>query len=180
MTTTTQEMYKQKKSALERIEALESMLPNLIQALGRQIDDMKTQLNGLAELVDTMIGLIGVEKVEAELKSNRLKTATEKAEQQKAHTAKMLAEGRLVSAETVGDNSVLVLRVNSIETGEPVGTGWFRFHVSEIKPEIRETMKGQTVGFKGADELQTFEILEIYDVAPPPAAPAPETAVEVQ
>jgi hypothetical protein len=177
---TTKQFLKDKRNALERIDALENMFPNLIQALGRQIDSVKNKQNFLDELMDAIIGTVGAEKVAESLKDSRLQRALKEAESQKESTAKAVAEGKLKTAEIVGDNSVIVISSNNTATGESVGAGWFRFHVSEIKPEVKAMLVGQSVGFEGTEGGNTFKLLEIYDVAAPAAVAVEVTDSEGQ
>jgi len=163
-TETTKKFIKDARTVGQRVDEIERLFPPLIQALGRQLDEIKAKSLLMEELVDTAIGLLGTERFAEALKANRLTKAQEDAEQTKAETQKLKVENVLVPVEQVADDSIVVISSFNTETGAPVGAGWFRFRMQELKPEFQQLLKGQSVGFSGQEGPNTFTVLEILKV----------------
>lgn len=164
MTTTTQKMATDKRNALTRIEELERLIPNLLQAIGKQIDAVNNKQNAIDELVNSIIGVVGVDAVSAELLKNREDATNQKIETQKAETERLKAEGVLEPAAVIEADSVILLSESKAD-GSPVIPGWVRAHVSELKEQFCEELVGKTVGYTGTLENgNVFSVLEVLKV----------------
>lgn len=164
---TTKKFLKDARTTTERVQALEEMIPMLIQTIGKQFDEIKPQLKKLEmfeELMDVTIGLLGTERFAETLKASRLERAQNEAEAAKKENEKLKADGILQPVEKVETDSVVVISSHVTETGAPVGAGWVRFRMAELKPELQQKLLGQSVGFTDQEGPNTFTLLEILKV----------------
>jgi hypothetical protein len=161
---TTQKMASQKRNALERIEGLEKMVPDLLQAIGKQLDEMKAKVEALEEMTDAVIGVVGVQPVSDAMTASRELRARQQAEAQKQETEKLVSDGVLELQDFVDEKSILVLKELKAD-GTEIPPGWFRVGVPELKPNLQSDVIGKaarsTVSMENGG---SFEILEIYKV----------------
>lgn len=161
---TTQKMASQKRNALERIEGLEQMVPNLIRALGKQLDEIGFKVTMMEEMVDSLIGVVGVEPVQKAMTLARQNAAKAKAESQKAETEKLVADGVLEAQALIDEKSVLVL-TEKLADGTDAIPGWFRLSVPELKPDFKERLLNKFVGHTDVLENgNTFTVTEVYKI----------------
>lgn len=145
----------------EQVTAIESTIPALIRSVGKNMDEIKTKVDFMAEWMDALVGVVGLESVQEAILTSRTKKAVEAAEAAKAELAALKASGEMVNLDVVEDDVTLVLSEVKNDTNEPVGPGWFKLHTSELKPEFKELLKGKPVGYSERREETTFTVLEV-------------------
>lgn len=157
-------MITERRNALERIESVEKMVPNLIKAVGKQFDELNEKVKAMEEVLDAVVGSVGIDAVTAALIESRRKRSIDEAEAQKKETAALVEQGILVPQETIDEESVVIASEVKAD-GSPVGSGWFRFQMQEIKEEFRNALMGQSKGFSGTFENgNNYSVLEVYKV----------------
>lgn len=161
--TTTQKIMKDKRSSMERLDAMENLLPKIAVALTEKIEEMDKKLsplNRIQEILDAMISVIGLPAVEAALKENAIAAAKAQAEVDRADNEKLKADGFLVPEDVVTETSLLVLGEKDAD-GNDVAAGWFRVQMQNLKPESKELFLGKAVGATGVyPNGNQFQILE--------------------
>jgi len=174
----------------KRVKALEEkleFLDNVVRNVDKTLVDIVTQSNkmfqsiqsGVKSTLDTQAEIVGAvlevlngtvpnftELVSKQVESNRLQKAQQEAQQQKDLLADWVAKGFVKTAQTVSDTSVMVLRGLDTSVDPPVAIqpGFMLAEFKNTKPEFKDTIKGQSVGFifKVQDGISN-EIMEIYD-----------------
>jgi len=128
----------------------------------------------MAEWMDAVVGLLGVEKVQAAVFGTRLKKAQAEAAVLKEETEKLKESGELVAQEAVSEDSYVVLTEVKNDTDEPVGPGWFRLHMTEVRPEFKEMLMGKPAGYSERREETTFTVVEVLKAVKSQTPSTPE------
>lgn len=159
------------RNAIQRIEALEKMIPHLISATNNALTEYEGKLTQVAEVADALVQNVGEEAVNAVLVANRRTRAAAREAAETKQIADALEKGDLKPAEKVGEGSVLVLKRYGAD-GQPQEFGRVQASVAILVPPLRAEALGKSVGHKmkvpGGED--SFEIVEIYE---PVAKPAP-------
>lgn len=153
----------------------EGVIPVLTKSIGKAIDEQKVKVDFMAEWMDALVGIVGVEKVEAAVIDTRNKKALAQAEADKAALADAKSKGAYVNLDKVEDECFVVLTEYKNDTEEPIGGGWFKLHTSQLKPEFRELLKDKAPGYSERREASTFTLVEILKSVPSTATTAPES-----
>jgi hypothetical protein len=175
-----------KKTATERLEILENTVQNIIQAV-QPVANIAQDLMGLREAVkllnnklDSTIKALntGIPLTEENIKQfmvdNNVKELQEK-------VSKMVNDGLLVSTNTVGKDSFVV--ISEIDASGKVVNPRAQFLLSALQnEEIRSKLEGSTVGatLSVGDKGGALNVLEAYNISTPQApmdeAGTPEAA----
>jgi len=169
------------KSALERVSALEESIPQIIQGINSAFGQMENKVDSFANVLEAVKNLledvVGEGKVQAEVDSILLQRAVAASESQKRDLETAVKDGKFVVAAVVSEKS-LIVGTEFDKDGKAYGAGRVQISLQGIKPEFKDKVSGQGVGFSfDLPNGGKFTINEIYDVAeqPVPApAPAPE------
>lgn len=152
MATTTQQMYQDKRTASERLSALENTIPSILRAVGAQIDPLTQQMQALVEAVnelrmytDVLVGLQDVNVVAEKVREVRLAHANEQMAEEDADTAQQVSKGFLVPTETCDEGSVLVISATDA-SGQPSIPDHRRVAVAQTKPDVKPLLVGRKVG----------------------------------
>ena len=179
--------YKQARNAIERMDAIEQLIPKLIEATNRSLGQLNDQLAGAVEIVDAVVQILGEEAVSRAVSETRLVRAKETAKNQEAAIAKGVEAGQLKKTETVTPTSYIVFKEYDKE-GTELAVSRFQSSLKNLQPKVREELAGKTVGYKVKVEGEhSFEVMEIYEVVPTselpvkqPTTPVPAPATETQ
>ncbi len=179
-------------NALEKVDNLEAKvgefqttLSAVMRAMSNGLTQIQSQaqeqITALSEQIEAVIRILGAPQVATTIDAMRIERVEAVAAQSKANIAVAIAEGKLVTAEIVDEESI-VTGIEYQASGDVVpGGGYAAMKFTEIKPEFRDAMKGQKVGVKVdlANGGGTFLIEQILKIAPVVAAaePAPEATV---
>lgn len=144
--------------------------------VGKNIDELKVKTDFMAEWMDAVVGIVGVEKVQAAILETREKKALARAEAQKAELAAEKAKGLYETLEKVEDPCFVILTEFENDTEKPVNGGWFKLHTTQLTPEFMNIVKEKSVGYSERREASTFTIAEILRPKPQPATTAPVEA----
>lgn len=157
--TTTQNMYKDKRSASERlsalertVSALENTIPAVIQAVGRQIDPLTKDtrllteaVNELRMLVDVLVGLNDQNVIAEKIREARIAQANAEMEAEDKDTLLNVEKGILVEAKEVAEDSLIV--ISSVDpSGTPSIPDHRRVAVQAAKAEVKPLLVGKTEG----------------------------------
>lgn len=166
---------------LDRVKALEELTNGIAAFLQTEVSGLKQAVNGLrqseinvVEVLNAMMGVLGGEeftkKVQNQLLDNRVV-------KQKEMLDKAVADGLLVGVERVTESSFLVGREVS-KSGDVLNGGRSQVEYSQLTEDAKKSALNQGVGAVINGEDGTFEVLEIYELAPQKNEPAPESNVE--
>lgn len=159
---TTQKMYKDKRSSMERLDGIESLLVPLMENSSNQFRNHKSILDQYGKIINALIASVGPDLVAENLTKIQLEEAVEEAAKTKEHTEKLKAEGVLTPIEAVTDNAV-VIATETKPDGTPQGAGWFRVTFNELNEEAKALFTGKKAGETGQfANGNTFEVLEVY------------------
>lgn len=171
---------KRTTNALDRLDQIEKVLPELISGINNSFGGISQQVNAQGEVLEAVVGLLGKETIEAALKENRERKATEVMESEKKALEELKTAGAIAVTEKVTEKSIIVGREYN-----PDGTlrhpGRAQVPYSRVDANFKEKLLGQVAGF--VLELPNkgkFEILEVCEVVQKPDAPAepPKTVSE--
>jgi hypothetical protein len=158
---------KQVKSALERIEALESTLPQVISGVNQAFNNFDQNLSSMKELLEALVHLTGETQVQSVVESTRELRAKEQAAAMESAVKQAVQEGRLVPTETIGEKSLVVGKETKAD-GTVLGAGRTQLAFSSVKQEFREALSGKGVGFvMDLPEGAKFEVFEVYNFVDP-------------
>lgn len=128
------------KSALEHIGEAERVIPELIARINQAFMQIEQRLDNYGEAIDALVELAGGKGVvDSVIQRQRSAQATER-----LNVA--LKAGTLVAAEKVSERSVIVGSEFDSD-GKPVPPGRVQVAFESIKPEYREKLLGQGIGF---------------------------------
>ena len=171
--------------ALERIAELEKVVPSLIQATNKGLQELGKAQSELDELIQSIAETIGVGKVQEVVDRRRTERELTQAEAARQQLEQLVSEGKAKLIDTVTQSSLLVA-VESDADGKPVGPGRVQVAYAALLPEFKDVCLGKAAGFRfDTPSKTTLEILEIYEPTEVPApvlmesdasAPAPQSA----
>jgi len=154
------------RNALERIAALEGDLSGLMTGVQSAITELEKRILGAAEVVDALVRIMGQETVEAAVVAARDERAATQATDAKAGLEKALAAGQVVPSDHVSENSIIV-GVENDKDGAAIKPGYIQLSMQGVKPEFKEKMLGQAVGFKfDTVDGNTFTVNAVYEAVP--------------
>ena len=146
-----------------QVEDIQRTIPQLAMATNQALNQMNTSLNEVKEYLDVVIGLVGLEAVQAQLEENRMNRMKAAAEQTKANIAKALEEGTLAKAEKISDKSLIVGKEIKAD-GSEIPPGYAAVRFSQVKDDFKTKLLDQAVGFTmETDGGGKFEVLEVYE-----------------
>jgi len=159
------------RNALERISALEGDLGSLFSAVQNAVGELEKRIVTASEVIDAMVRVLGQDVVEQAVITAREERAAEAAVKAKEGLDKALAAGQLKPIEKIAEDSIIT-GVESDKDGVPLKPGYVQLQVSGVKPEYKEPMIGQGVGYKfNTTEGNTFEVTGVYAPVPQPEVP---------
>jgi hypothetical protein len=162
MTTTTQKMFQDKRTALQRLDGIEELLIPLL----KQMKVMSNKLDGIAQVVNGIVVAVGKDVVTQKIVELQLEDERARAEETKRLTEDMKQHGVLTPAEVVTKDTVIVA-TESKPDGTVHGAGWFRVQYNELSAEAKALFEGKKAGERGTfDNGNTFEILEVLQMHP--------------
>lgn len=168
------------KSIEVRLDTFEAQLAGIVGEVNGAFQAQIERLGQFAQVLEAVTELVGVEMVDAKIKEISERKVQERIAQAKEALKQGIASGELVPATVITDKSMLVGRETD-KDGNVVEPGHIQLPMDRIAfPTVREQLVGQGVGFKVQTPAgNTFEVLEVYDVVPKPAAsPMPEPTTE--
>lgn len=152
------------KGAMERIDELEKLVPNLITAINEAVSKLDARLNDLSEVVEVIGDKTGREEVVKLLGERREQRDRDNAAKAQEALQKAVEAGVAVAVETVEEKSLLV-GVEYDTEGKPVPPARVQLMFNQIKPEVREKLLGKAPGTKvDTPSGGTFEVLEIFNI----------------
>lgn len=165
------------RNALERIAALEGDLGSLFTAVQSAVGELEKRIVTAAEVIDAIVRVLGQDVVEKSVIDAREERAAKAAVEAKEGLNKALEAGQVVATETIEDDSIIT-GVEADKDGVELKPGYVQLSLTGVKPEYKEKMVGQQVGFKfETAEGGTFSVTGIYKSVPQEAAPeAPPVA----
>ncbi len=169
--TTTQNMYKDKRSASERLASLESTIPAIVNAIGKQIDPINqniqqlvTAINELRVYTDAVVGMLGAEAVAVKVAEVKTEQANQQMAEEDADTERRVKAGELVPTETSADGSILVVSSFGPD-GKAQVPAHRRMAVAQVKEELRPQFVGKKVGdFVTLEDGSRIEILQVFSI----------------
>lgn len=163
---------KGERGLLERLADVERHVPNLAKAVNQGFQELGGKVDGLQNLVECLVQLVGPEVVMAAM-AERERKEMEARDQQFADALKeAVAAGVMVASEAVKPEGLVVGQ--NTKDGQPVGTGRVQIAVARMEPTVRDQLLGKPVGTVVETTAGTrFEVTEIYEKAPPKAATTP-------
>lgn len=165
---------KRTTNALDRLDAVEKVLPELVTGINNSLGSMNQQLNAQGEVLDALVGLLGRDTVETAIKTNRETKATEMMEAEKKAYEELKVAGALSVVEKVTEKSIVVGReYNPDGTVRHPGRAQVAFQ--RVDAAFKDALLGQPAGF--ILELPNggkFEVVEVAEVVQPPDPQAPE------
>lgn len=166
---------KRTSNALDRLDAVEKTIPDLISAINNSLGGLNQQLNAQGEVLEAVVSLLGQETVQNTIKETRERKATELMEQEKKAMEELKASGAIAASETVTEKSIIVGREFNPD-GSVRHPGRAQVPFARVDQNFKEALLGKSVGF--VMDLPTggkFEVVELYEVVPKPAPEAPAT-----
>jgi hypothetical protein len=167
MATTTQIEYNKKRNAFERLSLIEEeVLPALVKSLNKRFQSNETKMSAIEELVDAIIGAVGVDTVTAALTESRKTRAAAQVEAEKKTIDAMKESGTLIPTDVVGPDCVVV-GTESKADGTPEGPGWFSVSMNNpsVSDDNKALLMGKTIGSIGTlPSGNTFTVLEVLRI----------------
>lgn len=148
-----------KKSIHERVDQLETLLPQLVRAIEQNL------MSRLTPTIDSLVDLMGRDKVSEHIVNKNKELLTKDMEEKKALLEKNLVEGKVRPAESVTRRSVIV-GVERLADGTEKFPGRFQFAFKEINENFQKELLGKTKGFilDIQPTNEKFEITEIFEI----------------
>lgn len=151
------------RSALDRIDAVESTINELVSSLNNVIQQINSRLSDTTEKLQALTDVVGVDKVNDAMRTLALAKAEKQAAAAKEALDDALAKGQLVAGSVIGENSLVVGREFDRD-GNVIPPGRIQLTFGGIKSEFQEQLRGQGFGFTVETPLGgKFEVLEVYD-----------------
>jgi hypothetical protein len=162
-------------SATQRLEALEKEVPKIVAGVNNGFTNLEARVNEIQEYVNALAQLVGEAEVSAKIRENQIARAEAAANAQKEGLEKAITDGRVVTADTTGEKSVIVCKETD-KDGNLIPPGRVQMEFRQIIPTFKEKFLGTKVGAKVATpnggSLEIVEIYDLVDVPPPQAANA--------
>jgi hypothetical protein len=166
---------KNSRNAIQRVEELEKLVPQVISATNNAVQQIQVQLSGAVEILDAVIQALGVETIEKIVTENRTRRADEQNAKTREQIDGLVAQGVLVAGDKVSEQSLVVFKEFNKEGVEQVARLQHVF--KQLQEEFKPQLLGAAVGAKvTAATGSSFEVLEIYEIVEA-KQPAPSAAV---
>lgn len=167
------------RSALDRIDAVESTINELVSSLNNVIQQLNARLSDTAEKLQALTDVVGPEKVSEAMRALVLAKAEKQAAAAKEALDDAIGKGQLVAATVIGENSLVVGREFD-KDGNLIPPGRIQLTFGGIKSEFQEQLRGQGFGFTVETPVGgKFEVLEVYDFVTDTKAEAAPSEVVV-
>lgn len=158
-------------SATERLSALEAVTRQLTDLLGKKLNTLDMQIESLADVVNALTDLIGVEQVQERVKQR----ATDQMNTQEAEVQNALKTQQLSYTTEVSDRSIIQYK-ETLANGQVRHPGKFYKPMWNLPDAAREFLKGKKIGETlKLDNGATLDIIEVYDAVVPEAQVVPVT-----
>lgn len=152
------------RSALDRIDAVESTINELVSSLNNVIQQLNARLADTTEKLEALTEVAGPDKVKEALRSIAVAKAEKQAASAKQALEEALMNGQLVAAQVIGENSLVVGREFD-KDGNVIPPGRIQLTFGGIKSEFQDKLRGQGFGFTVETPIGgKFEVLEVYDL----------------
>lgn len=163
------------RNALERISGLESDFARLVQGASGAINEVNSKIDTLSETLAAVVDILGRETVQKAILDARIRRMEENAQQSKDALAKAVEAKQVEAVEIIEDGDFIITGVEKDKEGKPLPPGYVQVPFSSIKPEFKEKLVGQVVGFSFETESGgSFEVTGVYKNVPPAEDTAPE------
>ena len=163
------------RSALDRISDLEGLIGSLIQSCQREFQNIQqtNQIHGTQ--IEALVQELGPDVVARRLEIMRQQFASEQWEKDQKDIAKAVEEGKLVPADMVGEDCIVVGKETD-KDGNVRHPGGVAFNYSQSVPEVRDNLLGVGVGAEvSAPQDTKFTVTAIYKPVPKQDAPTGAT-----
>jgi len=172
-------LQKKTSNALERLDQLEKTIPQIVAAVNQSVGQIQGQLSSAVEVLDAVVQTLGSDTIEKLILDSRKKKAEEQSDKEKQALAELVTQGAIVPANVVTEKSIIV-GVETDKDGVVRVPGRAQVAFQRVDPQFQQGLLGQAVGFKlTLPNGGTFEVTELYEVAPPKASDAAEAAAPV-
>lgn len=159
-------------NVVQRTERLEQVHDALVGQIQQSFGRIDQQFAKNSELLAAIVEIVGEETIVAKINERQAARDAKAAAEAEAGVKALLDKGTLVRVETIGEETLIVGRDVDAD-GKVLGPGRAQVAFKDLKPEFREKLKGGKVGSKvvtSEDEdkgvTQTFEVTELYELAP--------------
>jgi hypothetical protein len=160
------------RSAMQRVEQLEQIVPQIIRAT----QQTQAQFSQSIEILDAVVQILGPEAVEKAIAENRRERAKLTVADQLKKLEEDLASGALVKVDSITENSLIVFS-ESTPDGKPLDPDRTQLNFSTLVPQFKEELLLKGPGAKiTSPNGNTFEVMEVYDVVPEDQRPKPVEA----
>lgn len=170
------------RNALERITGLEQDFASLVQGIQNAVNETNSKINTISETLAAVVDLFGPETVQKAIADARTRRMNERVEASKKALDEALIAGTLKQIEKIEDSpDVVITGVEKDPEGKAIPPGYVQLPFSTVKPEFKEKMVGQAVGFSFETANKgTFEVTGVYQTVPPSPTvdPADEETAE--
>jgi hypothetical protein len=160
---------------MDRIGALEHDFMEITAAIQQTFNEIGQRTQAMAEVLDAVVSLVGKDAVQKTITDAQDARLNENAQKAKDGLTKALEVGQIVPVtEGIGEDCIIT-GVEKDKDGNPVKPGYVQAAVSAVKPEFKEKMLLQNVGFNFPTEVGSFEITGIFRTVAPkePYIPTP-------
>jgi hypothetical protein len=156
-----------KKSAMERLDEIETVIPNMINAFNQVLAQFDRRLDTLMEVLEAASEIVGVDSVNEKIQERRQKSLDTQIAAEKAALEQSLKDNLFLSVESVKPDSdpanTLVTGFERDKDGEPVNGGYLQLKLNQFKPNIRAALVDKPAGYIVNTEKEgTLEILGVY------------------
>jgi hypothetical protein len=155
--------HKVKKSAVERIGDIESVVVDIVQSSNKAFNDLNGAVNGFRSLLEALVEAAGADNIQTILDRRHLEQETARVEQAKAWVQSQLEAGTFAKAEVIGDQSLVIGKEFDAEE-KPIGPGYLQVHVPTLSDDLKTQLVGKAIGTRAATSTGTFlEVTDIYN-----------------
>lgn len=161
------------KTVIERVADLEKMVPSLLESVN---DSIRRRTDPTIQTLNAVVEILGRDSVKAKMVEQMEKQQSQELEARTSHLQAGVAEGRILKVEKISENS-LVVSTETDSAGKVRHPGKFHLNFGEIAPQFQEKLLGRGVGERVElpEGQGTFEVVEIYELAPTPVPAAIQT-----
>jgi hypothetical protein len=174
----------QQKPVLERLAIVERASEDLYQILDSSFGQMRDHVSLIMQTIEGVMGVMKVvdpefdTKVDTFIKNKKQERMQAKADREKQQVQMLLENNEIAPADTVVQDSVLVGRLFD-PSGAVLNAGREQAPFAGFAPDAQQALLGKGIGFMyEAPNKSRFELLEIYNPVPKPAAVTPVVPAE--
>jgi len=152
---------KNARDAMQRVTALEQVVPQLI----GMVQNLQSQFSQSVEILDALVQNFGVEVVENTVIANRRQKAITKSEEEQKQMATLIEQGVMKPVSVVGERTLVVFKEQTPDgkPTEPVSRVQFMFE--QLQPQFREQLTGKGAGTVITSPAgNTFTVQEVYEI----------------